>query len=96
MNGIPASGRKVTVQDADVPVPDRVHCLALKTPRPLLEKLTFPVGAVAPPGEVSLTVAVHFWKTTGDRWQARTVVVARSVTVRAAWPLLVVWLLSPP
>jgi hypothetical protein len=67
LNGTPASGWKVTVQDADVPVPDRVQCVALKTPRPLLEKLTFPVGAVALPGEVSLTVAVHFWKTSKDR-----------------------------
>jgi hypothetical protein len=96
LNGTLASGWKITVQDADVPVPDRVHCVALKTPRPLLEKLTFPVGAVALPGEVSLTVAVHFWRTSRDRWQVRTVVVARSVTVSAAWPLLAAWPPSPP
>jgi hypothetical protein len=91
-----ASGWKVTVQDADVPVPDKVQCVALKWPRPLLEKLTVPVGAVALPGEVSLTVAVHFWNTPRDRWQARAVVVARSVTASWAGPLLAVWLLSPP
>src|SRR5436305_9587966 len=96
LNGTPGSGWKVTLQDADVPVPDRVHCVALKTPRPLLEKLTFPVGAVALPGEVSLTVAVHFWRTTRDRWQVRTVVVTRSVTASCAWSLLAVWPLSPP
>jgi len=79
-----------------VPVPDRVQCVALKMPRPLLEKLTVPVGAVALPGEVSLTVAVHFWNTARDRWQARTVVVARGMTASWAGPLLAVWLLSPP
>jgi hypothetical protein len=84
------------VQDADVPFPDRVHCVALKTPGPLLEKLTVPAGAVALPGEVSLTVAVHFWRTGRDCRQFRTVVVARSVAVRAAWPLLARWLPSPP
>ena len=96
LNGTPASVRKVTVQDADVPVPDRVQCVALKTPRPLLEKLTVPVGAVALPGEVSLTVAVHFWRSSGDRWQVRTVVVARSVMVSADWSLLAAWPPSPP
>jgi hypothetical protein len=95
LNGTPASVRKITVQDADVPVPDRVQCVALKTPRPLLEKLTVPVGVVALPGDVSLTVAVHFWRSR-DRWQVRTVVVACSVTVSAAWPLLAAWLPSPP
>lgn len=96
LNGTPASGWKVTVQDADVPVPDRVQCVALKTPRPLLEKLTVPVGVVALPADVSLTVAVHFWNTSRDRWQVRAVVVARSVTVSTAWPLLAVWPPSPP
>src|SRR5690349_23309270 len=90
------SGWKVTVQDADVPVPDRVQCVALNLPRPLLEKLTVPVGVVALPGEVSLTVAVHFWNTARNRWQARTVVVTRGVTVSCVSSLLAVWLLSPP
>jgi len=46
-----------------VPLPDRVQWVALKTTRPLLVKLTVPVGVVAMPGKVSLTVAVsrtHF------------------------------------
>ena len=84
------------MQDADVPLPDRVHCVALKSPRPLLEKLTVPAGAVALPGEVSLTMAVHSWRTGEDFWQVTFVLVARSVTVRAAWPLLARWLPSPP
>jgi hypothetical protein len=84
------------VHDADVPLPDTVQCAALKTPRPLLEKLTVPVGAVALPGEVSVTVAVHFSSTGLACLQVRAVVVTRSVTVRAAWPLLAAWLPSPP
>jgi hypothetical protein len=97
LNGGPGRVRKNTVQDADVPLlPESVHCVALKTPRPLLEKLTVPAGAVAVPGEVSLTVAVHFWRIGRDCWQVRTVVVERSVTVSASWPLLAAWLLSPP
>ena len=84
------------MQDADVPLPDRVHCGALKVPRPLLEKLTVPAGAVALPGEVSLTVAVQSWRTGEDFWQVTIVAVARSVTARAAWPLLARWLPSPP
>ena len=71
-----------------MPLPDRVQRLALKTPRPLLEKPTVPVGGVAVPGEVSLTAAVHFSRAGLTCLQVRAVVVARSVTVRAAWALL--------
>jgi hypothetical protein len=35
--------------DANVPLPDSVHWVALKTPGPLLVKLTVPDGAVAGP-----------------------------------------------
>jgi hypothetical protein len=84
------------VQDATVPLPDRVHCVALKTPGPLLVKLTVPEGAVALPGEVSLTVDVHLLRTGLTCWQASTVLVTRSVTAMAAWPLLAVWMPSPP
>jgi len=83
-----------------VPLPDTVQCVAVKTPLPLLEKLTVPVGAVALPGEeVSLTVAVHSSRTgLGGLTclQVRTVVVTRSVTPSVVWPLLAAWLLSPP
>jgi hypothetical protein len=65
-----------------------VHCIALKTPGPLLEKLTVPAGEVALPGEVSLTMAVHLIRTGLTCWQVVTVAVTRGVTVRAAWPLL--------
>jgi len=37
--------------DANAPLRDRVHCVALKTPTPLLVKLTVPDGAVALPME---------------------------------------------
>ena len=50
---------KYTAHDAVVPLPDRVHVVALKTPAPLLLKLTVPVGLVAVPGELSLTATVH-------------------------------------
>jgi hypothetical protein len=79
-----------------VPLPDRLHRVALKTPWPLLVKLTVPVGVVAVPGEVSLTVAVHLSRTGSRCRQVRAVAVARSVTVMVAWPLLASWLLSPP
>lgn len=94
----PADGRKVTVHDAEVPLADSVHCVALKVPLPLLVKLTVPDGAVAVPGEVSLTTAVHFWARFPDffLWQVRTVEVARAVTVTTACPLLAAWLPSPP
>src|SRR5580692_8076996 len=90
-----AAGRKDTAHDADVPAPDSVHCAALNTPRPLLVKLTVPDGAVALPAEVSLTTTVHSRNRFRDRWQVRTVEVARSVTVTVAWPVLAAWLASP-
>ncbi len=86
--------------DATAPLPDRVHCVALNTPGPalgpLLVKLTVPDGAVALPREVSLTVAVHLLRTGLTFWQASTVLVTRSVTAMAAWPLLAAWVPSPP
>ena len=78
------------------PLPDRVHWVALKTPWPLLVKLTVPVGAAAVPGEVSLTSAVHLSRTGLTCWQVTAVLVARSVTVMVSWPLLAVCALSAP
>ena len=81
--------------------------LAGESVQELLDKLpplvsevnvTFPVGAVGL-GAVSVTVAVQdaAWPmATVLGRQVRTVVVACSVTVSAAWPLLAVWLPSPP
>ena len=79
-----------------MPLPDRVHWVVLKTPCPLLVKLTVPVGVVADPGQVSLTVAVHWLRTGFTCWQVRAVLVGRGVTVMVTWPLLAECALSPP
>jgi hypothetical protein len=42
-----------------VPDEDRVHMGGLKLPDPLVERVTWPVGSVAPVVAVSVTVAVH-------------------------------------
>lgn len=76
-------------------LPVRVHWLALKTPWPLLVKLTVPVGGVGVPGEKSLTEAVHSLRTGVVCWQFTDVMVTRRVTVRGSWPLLAMCLLSP-
>jgi hypothetical protein len=55
--------------------------VALKTPWPLLVKLTVPVGVVADPGETSLTTAAHWVRTGFTCWQVRIVLVARGVMV---------------
>ena len=47
------------MQPADAPDPDSMHWLALKLPAPLEVKLTVPVGVLAVPPSVSVTVAVH-------------------------------------
>lgn len=69
--------------------------MALKTPGPLLVKLTVPVGGVGVPGEKSLTEAVHLLSTGFVCWQLTDVTVTRRVMVRASWPLLAMCLLSP-
>ena len=69
--------------------------MALKTPGPLLVKLTVPVGGVGVPGEKSLTEAVHSLRTGVVRWQFTDVKVTRRVTVRASWAVLAMCLLSP-
>ena len=53
-----AFGVKVTEQLAELPVPLSVQLAAEKVP-PLFVKLTVPVGVVATPGVVSVTVAVQ-------------------------------------
>lgn len=42
-----------------VPTEERVHVEGLNPPDPLVEKVTWPVGLVAPVVAVSVTVAVH-------------------------------------
>lgn len=86
-------------QLAELPVPDRVQLVALKMPAPLLVKLMVPVGVIAVPGEVSVTVAeqiVCWLTTTEDGVHVTRVEVARLLTVRLIVLELPLWLASPP
>lgn len=79
-----AVGVMLAEQVADAPVPANVQV-------PLGRKLTVPLGVIAVPGEVSLTVAVQLvaWLTkTGDGTHATDVVVVLVVTVTVVLPLL--------
>jgi hypothetical protein len=61
-------------------------------------KVTTPVGVVGPDA-VSVTMAVQdvAWPvTTVSGEHVTTVLLPRSMTIRAAWPLLAAWLPSPP
>ena len=63
----------------------------MKVPVPLLVNETVPVGALAVPPEVSVTVAVHdvgAFTATDAGEQLTAVVVVRLVTVNAAVPEL--------
>ena len=67
-------------------------------PNPLLVKLTEPVGGIAGPGDVSVTVAVQdvgWFTATGDGLQETVVMVGCFVTVRAVMPELLKWSMSP-
>ena len=85
-------GVYVTLQLAEFTVGlPRVHGEPAKVPVPLLVKLTVPVGALAVPAEVSVTVAVHVVAAltgTVDGEQLTAVVVVRVVTVSDAVPEL--------
>ena len=88
----------VTVQLAVPPVPIRVQLVWLKTPLPLLFQSTVPVGVIAVPSDVSVTVAVHCV----SRWGLRTVTeqltlveVVRCATVILVVPELASWAESP-
>jgi hypothetical protein len=82
-----------------VPVASSVQLALLKDPLPLEAKVTVPLGTLAAPRLVSVTVAVQvvalFTGTLGGT-QSRAVLVARFVTVRAKVPLLIAWVASPP
>jgi hypothetical protein len=70
----------------------------VKVPVPLLPNATVPVGALAVPVEVSVTVAVQVvGEFTGKEAgvQLTAVVVVRVVTVSAKVPELVLWFVSP-
>ena len=63
----------------------------MKVPVPLLAKVTVPVGALAVPGEVSVTVAVQvtaLLTTTVEGLQLTLVLVRRSATISVAIPEL--------
>jgi hypothetical protein len=89
-------------------VHDACPLLAWESVQEVLEKLpplvsdvkvTVPVGVVAPPAAVSVTVAVQdvSWpRATISSEQVRAVLVARGVTVMVPWPLLAACVLSPP
>jgi hypothetical protein len=77
-----------------------VHSSLSKLPEPLISSNpTVPVGALAIPGEVSVTVAVQVVSrpvATGFGEQSTIVLAARSSTDSAWLPLLSVWVASPP
>ena len=87
---------KVTEQLPDT----RAHVVELNEPAgPVSVNVTVPVGVVAVPGEVSVTVAVHdeAWPITTGLVQTTVVEVARRFTVTLAAALvLVLWVVSPP
>jgi len=69
-----------------------VQLAALKVPVPLLAKVTVPVGVIAVPGDVSVTIAVHvvtLLTTTVAGAQLTAVVVVLGVTVIEPDPVLV-------
>jgi hypothetical protein len=70
-----------------------------KSPAPLLDQLTLPVGVLVLPPEASVTVAVQVVDSstaTVDGVQLTVVSVERLVTVTVSPPELVRWLASPP
>jgi len=91
----------VVVQLAVVPLTlASVHAVGLnESPETGDEKPTVPVGVLAEPPSVSVTVAVHVVPTatsTEDGTQEIAVVVVRVSTVSVVEPLLVAWVASPP
>ena len=66
-------------------------------PVPLLVRTTVPLGVIAVPGDVSVTVTVQLVElltTIVVGWHEIVVVVVRSVTVIVVVPWLVLWLVS--
>ncbi len=79
----------VEVHVADAVVPARVHVVNVPV-TPVSLNATVPVGVMAVPGEVSVTVTLHVepWLITTGVAQATVVVVARGLTTMLAVPLL--------
>jgi hypothetical protein len=87
---------KDTEQLADAPLSEvSVHVAGLKLPRPLLEKLTVPVGVLVGALSMSVTVAMHC-QVELTVVQLTLVDVVRPVTVTVAVPLLARCAESPP
>ena len=83
----------VELQVAVAPVPDNVQ--TVKDPvTPVSARVTVPLGVIAVPGEVSVTVTLHAepWFTTTGEAQVTAVVVTRGLTTILAVPWLVAWL----
>jgi hypothetical protein len=96
-----AAGVYVVVQLAVEPLTlESVHGVGLKTPLDGEdEKPTVPVGVLAVPPSVSVTVAVHVVPTatsTDEGTQEIAVVVVRVLTDSVTEPLLTAWAPSPP
>jgi hypothetical protein len=99
------SAVKVTVQVAVAPEPERVQ-VPLRVPRPEFPSVTVtvPLGVIAPPGLVSVTVTVHVaeWVPPPDPWATELgeheieVAVDLWPTATVAVLELVWWLPSPP
>jgi hypothetical protein len=88
---------KDTEQLADAPLPEgSVHVVGLKLPCLLLEKPTVPVGVLAVPDPVSITVAVHCCGVELTVVQLTLVDVVRPVTVIVVVPVLATCVESPP
>ena len=88
----------MTWQEAVAPEPESVQLLELKVPAPLLVKLTLPVGVLALPASLSVTVAVQVLALLTDTLagkQLTEVVVVRWVAVTVVVPLLA-WCVSSP
>jgi len=89
----------VTEQVADAPVPASVQGEPVKVPVLPVVNATVPLGVIAVPAAVSVTVTVHV---DGDPTftvfglQVSLVVVVRRLTVTLALPVLPRWLVSPP
>ena len=90
----------VVVQLAVVPLTlESVHGVGLnESPETGEEKPTVPVGVLAEPPSVSVTVAVHVvptaTSTVGE--QEIAVLVVRVSTLSVVEPMLVAWVASPP
>ena len=87
---------KVDEQVADAVVPARVQ--VVKDPvTPVSDRATVPVGVMAVPAEVSVTVTVHAepWLATTGVAHDMVVVVTRGLTVTLVVPLLPPCVVSP-